>query len=68
MGEKKQELLSGLVRKEQRATENKTVFGVGGFNKFYKNKLFVKINAYICRQNNKVKNGVNVKNGKESYL
>lgn len=44
-----------MVRKEQRATENKTVLGVGIFNKFYKNKLFVKKNAYICRQNNKVK-------------
>jgi hypothetical protein len=55
LGEKKQELLQGLVRKKQRATENKTVLGVGVFNKFYKNKLFVKKNAYICRQNNKVK-------------
>jgi hypothetical protein len=39
-----------MVREEQRATENKTVFRVGVFNKFYKNKLFVKKNAYICRQ------------------
>jgi len=44
-----------MVREEQRAIENKTVFRVGVFNKFYKNKLFVKKNAYICRQNNKVK-------------
>jgi hypothetical protein len=49
LGEKKQELLSGLVREKQGAFKDKEVFGVGGLISFIKT-IICKNKMYICRQ------------------